>query len=497
MRNANIPLRVIVAPAGYGKTVALVRYLQSVERAAIYVRAQPDESAASLRAKIASALDMDELPDYASLVGALAEHAPCDLAIDALDLASDEAIDQVNALVHDTPEGVHLLIASCSHAVVRSSRLFSQGLAAQLDDRALAFTASDVVHLCEVLDVAHDPADAASLVSHTEGWPTVVCAVVRWSAAENHALRGSLEAWRAIHADFIREFVVAELRRVPAEQCELFTRAANSDALADTQWRLLERRGLFVVRNATGERHIHPLVRELFAVSRPESICGDATSVAPLQIRLFGSIDVSYAGHSIVWTRKRELELIKYLALSPRATATREELIERFWPTTERQVAGARLRTACSNIRRVLAARVGSHAIGKYFRTDGVIGLDLRNVVIDAHHFNSHIQSGQDAFASGDVANALLHFRAAERLYGGEFLDGDRDPKVRAAAEQYRGRYLSLLLELGRVCELGGADDDAMHYTALASRVSGALVQPPRMRERSRRQSSDATADRH
>lgn len=479
-RNADAPLRLVMAPVGFGKTVAIARYLLSTPRTPFYVRCRPGETAPGLRAKIGMALDAEELPDYTTLLNALAKRSPCDLAIDALDLASPEAIGEINDLVLDSGDGIHIIAGTCARTAVRTPRLFSQGLAVTLDDRTLRFTAGDVAALCETLGARFDGVDAATIVAQTEGWPAVACAIVRWAVSEDRPLRGAIEAWRRTNADFLRDLVDAELQRAPERDRELFVRAVRGEELADLEWARLERRGLFVVQSGVRGKRVHRLVADLFAQNQ---LATNGGAPVPLTIRLFGRVEAEVAGSTIVWSRRRDFDLVKHLALSPTGSASREELVARFWPNAERQVANARLRTACSNVRRALAARVGTANVGRYFSTNGDVALDLRNVAIDTHAFDERYSAGDHAVRGGDITEALSHFRAAEEIYTGPALNGEADPEFRAAHERYNEAYLALVFTLGRLSREIGAIEDATRYGNLASRLTGVSSLPVRIPE--------------
>ena len=75
-RNADVPLRLLAAPAGSGKTTALVHYLAQSARTSCYVALRDDDTPELVRERIATGLGITPLPhSYPEFVAALARQA--------------------------------------------------------------------------------------------------------------------------------------------------------------------------------------------------------------------------------------------------------------------------------------------------------------------------------------------------------------------------------------------------------------------------------------
>lgn len=85
--------------------------------------------------------------------------------------------------------------------------------------------------------------------------------------------------------------------------------------------------------------------------SRKESKTGDK-----LQVVCFGRFDVFWKGQPVIFRRQKEKELLAYLIDQKGAACTSTEIITALWEDeTDERVAGSRLRTVLSDLRKTLA----------------------------------------------------------------------------------------------------------------------------------------------
>jgi len=238
--------------------------------------------------------------------------------------------------------------------------------------------------------------------------------IVRAAASDGRPLHGAYEIWLASAASTLRRFVEAEVNRAPSKARAVFARAIACELLLDEEWQVLEAAGLFVTGDVGAPRLLYPA-----GAIYTQSPRVGASATQRLGVWLFGEFEVSYGGNPVKWLRRRDAEIVRTLAVRVGGTATRSELLERFWPDTERRAAQQSLRTSCSNIRKAISSVAGPHRIDRYFVCGADITLDPNSVSLDAHRFLSHVHAGDDAHKKGRHDSAASHYRAALRLRRG------------------------------------------------------------------------------
>lgn len=425
-RNAAFPLRALIAPAGYGKTTALIGYLQSLDHPHAYVRAQPGDKPEYLAVRLAAELGLEEITSFDELRRRLLAVPSCTIAIDALDLASREGIFEAASFAIGSPPQVRTIVAGCRNETIDTPRLFSKGLAALMAPRILAFTLADLIALCTSLGVDAAEADLRSVLALSDGWPAVTGEIVRSAASDGRSLHGAYEIWLASSAHTLRRFVEAEVNRAPAKARESFARAISGELLLDEDWQVLEAAGLFVTGDAGAARLLYPVG----AIYTQSPLVG-SSATQRLSVSLFGEFEVSYGGNAVKWLRRRDADIVRTLAVRVGGTATRSELLERFWPGTERRAAQQSLRTSCSNIRKAISSVAGPHRVDRYFVCGIDITLDPNSVSLDGHRFLSHVHSGDEAYKKDRRDAAAAHYRAALRLRrGAPAIDADDEVQV-------------------------------------------------------------------
>lgn len=463
--HAGIPVRLVVAPAGSGKTTLLLKYLPESVIAAGYCALPPGCDRAMLYEAIATALALPKpAQSYRELVEQLCSiRKPTELIVDDADNADGEALPELRRLVEDAPETMSFVYAARSREALDAKSWIARGLGVLADARKLAFDSFETQLLAEACGVSGTAVDLSRLLEESDGWAIVLSGAIRCAAEDRRSLNGAFEHWRGRYGQVFAEFIAAELDRASEEDRALL-RGIMAGALPDTEDRLhqLEAQGLFVIEDAGGCRPLRPL-RQLRGarVRSPQD-----ASVPPLTVRMFGHFDVRIGTSDIEWIRKRDQQVVKYLLLKPAASATRSELAATFWPEADRQLAAQSVRTACSNIRKAIAAVTGYAAVDRYFRADPDVALELANVVADVRRFSAHVADGDAAFDRGDLEEAASRYRAAQELYAGRLLDADApEPWFAAQAQLLEDRYVIVLERLAQLAfdegDMKGAADYA------------------------------------
>jgi hypothetical protein len=473
-RHAELPLRYLVGSLGTGKTTALVRHLEGLGAGGGYLALKHDEPLQAFRGRLARAFGIEYVPaSFESLVAALATLAPRQIALDDLDRAIPETLEEINDLVAAAPAGISFICAARSRAALDAPRLVASGLAAVIDGPGLAFDAGDIARMAELAKVPASPADARALLDDTEGWPLIASWALRDAAKNRRSLAHAYESWRRDNARDLRELLDDELRAAGEEFRRMFRAALRSPGSPEQSERLrvLEGRGLFAYY-AGGTYCIYRVARQL-DLETPALATAEAEPAKLLVVRMFGRFEAEIGGRRVEWIRRREAQIFKYLLLKPSGTASREELLAVFWPGTESLLATQSLRTASSNIRKALAAIVGYANVDRYYSSRGDISVKLENASIDVRRFTAHVADGDAERECGRSGEALAHYRAAESLYSGELLAGEYPETWYAPrAEMFKSLYIAVLERIAEYLDDAGRSHEALDYAERARRLA-------------------------
>jgi len=443
--HADVPLRLVAAPSGSGKTTALVSYAAAARHRAGYVALDPGTTAETLRDAIARAFGFAPPHDDDALLAAFEDAGRCEVLVDEADRGCETVRASLRRFVYEAPENVTFVYASRSRDVVDSTRLVALGLGAVLDGERLAFTLEEATRLAEASRVDADEREIGRLVHDTEGWAFALCSAIRESASAGRSLDGAFDRWRRTNARLMRRFIdealVDEDPALETAARKLF----DGELVEETTLDRLEQRGLFV-------RWIEGSYRPYRAVARVTRASAPAPTraLASFTVRLFGKPDVRIEGQRVAWFRRRDAQIFAFLALQPQGRARRETLLRAFWPDADRQLAAQSLRSACSTMRRSLAAAVGYADLAHYVAFGDEIALNLDLFAIDARRVRAHLRDAETAWSGGDVTTALEHDQAALRLAREELLDGDVPAALAGVASELDA---SLMRASGRASE--------------------------------------------
>ena len=422
-RFRSVPVRFLVAPPGFGKTMALAGYLRHAATNGIYCAIPAQADSDCVWAAITRALQVEvQFGSHEEVVRALEARAPVELALDCEDTPNPEGIAAILEVIDSLPDDVGLLIACRSRAAFHVGRYVNDGTAVLCDAERLAFDAAGIRHVAETCGVPFTHADLMRMLEATDGWPTVVSGALRKAAEDNCNLAQAFEHWRTRHGHLFNEFVAESLKFVAESESDLVLKLMSGSYLDDrAQLQTLEEQGLFVVHTADGYRPLRALSR-----SRLYDRYGRKVAPAtPMQVRLFGWFLAEIEKQPIEWVRRRDRQIFKYVALQPSGSVSRAEIGQVFWPDAERHLVAQSLRTACSNIRKAIAHIVGFKQVEAYFRAGDELSIDLDNVIVDVNRFVSHANDADEQYDRSELRAAYAHYRSAARVYRGDLLIGD------------------------------------------------------------------------
>ena len=262
------------------------------------------------------------------------------------------------------------------------------------------------------------------MLEATDGWPVVVSGAIRKAAEDGWDVADAFDNWCNRHGHFFAEVVTEALEAAPEAEAALVRKLIAGSTLQDPQQlETLEAEGLFVIQDARGHRPLRPITRLRSRLrARPPRL----RSVPPLQLRMFGRFQAEIEGQPIQWIRRRDQQIVKFIALKQNGSATRAELAEVFWPDGETSLVAQSMRTACCNIRKAIANIVGFQDVDAYFHADGdVVALNLSNVIVDVSRFIAHTNDGDQQYDRLEQRAAYAHYRTADQVYKGSLLIGE------------------------------------------------------------------------
>lgn len=424
-RRGAAPVRMLCAPHGAGKSTALRDF--AAGRGDVHLLTLPPRASS---AQVRSALA--RRPDAALTI------------VDQADGASPDGVTALFAHIEATwPGGKRYLLSGCSRIRLRAHALLARGVASLLDASLLPFTSGEIAALAAAQGVAAEELDVEQLRYDTDGWPVAVAWIVRDAAREGRALRGAFEQWRQRNGHLLLELVTAA--HADDEYAQAFVSAVWSLAEPASQ-RTLERldaEGFPIVRMRSSVRPY----RVLMQIAAPP-----AERAAPadqrLMMTLFGRFSCTIASRPVVFDRRRDQNVLTFIALSPGASVTRAALLETFWPDAPPAVASQGLRTTLCRLRRALALAAGSDA-ARYLHVDKSVALDLDWVSVDARTFRACLDLAAAEDAVGNRHAAREQYLQAERLYTGALLASEAlEATLAPRAAEYGELFEQLLAQL-------------------------------------------------
>jgi hypothetical protein len=475
-RHDTMPLRALIAPAGFGKTTLLEQYASrhpNCRYASIgRIRRVTDRLPMVLCERLGLPLESGRSVEAA--IAALDALPQCEIAIDEVDALRPDDLDALAMIVLQAPPHVGIILASRSRTTIGDPRRLLDGTTAILDASQLAFTASEAAELCDLAAVEAGDAQIAQLLRESEGWPLVVAGAIRVASEAERNLNDAVRRWSVQRGAAFREMIVAD-----AAACELgpvLLRLCSSDGLVSIdEMHALERAGLFVRRTENG----YGLLRVAAAAFDVHGDAADLSTLpdaAPIFAQMLGEFEVRIAGRRVEWVRRKDALLFKYLLLEPLGRASRAELCEVFWPTHDRQQAAQNLRTTCSNVRSALRRCLPDSRVDLYFQADGR-DVKLRNdlAVTDLTRFLAHVGAAREAMTEQRLDRAVEAYEAARALYRGPLIVDPPTPAHEALAREVDESFNEVQRHLTALRRLG-ADVVPLRPATSARTVSEIVV---------------------
>jgi len=148
-----------------------------------------------------------------------------------------------------------------------------------------------------------------------------------------------------------------------------------------------------------------------------------------LHIRTLGKFEVYHHSQTIsLGNNKKGRTIFRYLATRPRRRATKDVLLDIFWPGEDTDKASHKLHIAVSALRQALSEAESTalqHDQYLLFE-DGHYYLDPAiNVYLDADELTARCQAGERLARDNRILEAIAEYEAALALYRGDFLTED------------------------------------------------------------------------
>lgn len=194
--------------------------------------------------------------------------------------------------------------------------------------------------------------------------------------------------------------------------------------------------------------------------------------MAELRIELLGGFRVAVGARAIsegAWRRRKPAALLKLLALAPGHRLHRVQIMEMLWPELDPPAAGANLRKALHQARRVLSAEEGASLIAS---VGELLSLRSQRLWVDVDAFRAAVAAARRTRDADAYAHAIDLYR-----------DGllPEDPYEEWAIEprdEFHLEFLAILEELAALLEARGDLDEA-------TRIVRRLVAAEPLREES------------
>jgi ATP/maltotriose-dependent transcriptional regulator MalT len=296
------PVTFVVAPAGYGKSIAVRHFLARLDAPCVRFDLRPEHATMLGFVRGLAQAFAPIIPDLAKTAADayernhLSEALPADLAlwmsahlqgfsgtaaIDDLHLAADPRIAPLlSALIDRTEQSVRWIIASREMPDLRIASRITYGTC------GLVIGASDLTLTLEELRAFAGAADVEQIFDLTEGWPAA-CAFARGISAQTPDFRVAAAATREMIYRYLAEQVYSSLSPEERDILLFSSRLATIDLAAlhaagfDTAFKTLEglrARVAFIVAEGGGTYRCHDLFREF--LERQLALEGNEAAVA-------------------------------------------------------------------------------------------------------------------------------------------------------------------------------------------------------------------------
>lgn len=223
---------------------------------------------------------------------------------------------------------------------------------------------------------------------------------------------------------------------------------------------LVRQRSVRLIGKLGGERARKALLKcansPFEAIRREAStaLAGFAPPPYPLlEVTCFGPFSVKRGEFRISedeWKRKKVKSLLKYLVCSPNLCATKDEIIDVFWPDLDPEAAYNNFYRTLHHLRRVLEPSFKPPNSSYVLFDGGIVRLvDEAVARIDVEDFKRYSAEAKAAEVAGNLEMASVYWQAAVDLYRGDLMADDLyEDWTQPKREQLRELYEANLLKL-------------------------------------------------
>jgi LuxR family maltose regulon positive regulatory protein len=230
---ADVPITVLVAPAGYGKTTLLAHWLERDPRDVVWVSIdESDNDGDRFAGSIASAArdvvsrrratpllrlaPTDGGAGFTADVASALHDAkrPFVLALDDVHrLRSPRALKAVRAIADAVPQGSQLALASRQEPSLPIGRWRADGRLVDIRQVDLAMTRREAAGMLSLTGVELSPRDVLVLFARTEGWPAglYLAALSLRGKQDTHRAIARFDGDDRLFADYLRAELLADL----------------------------------------------------------------------------------------------------------------------------------------------------------------------------------------------------------------------------------------------------------------------------------------------
>lgn len=470
------PLALVVAPAGYGKSILLARHAAAFPGQVLSWRPHRGAHApASLLNRLTRQL-LGTGPGLGPELAPWQGGATTESVLAAIEQRPGPVLVVVDDahLIHGGPveatlEEMALLAPPNLQIVLAGRRLPAINLARHELSGTVVVTARDLaLDATETRDALHtllppggaDIARLHALTRLTEGWPVALqlCAALPRRAARSAAALAEITlASAAVRAYLDREVLGILPAGLALDFARICRTSPGRQLLDDGSGTLDELDCAYglVRRRADGRYDCVPLLREHLrrrAVPAPPVV----HSLAPppmddrpppaLHLRCFKRFEATFGDQELDWrsTRPRVRALARLLAVHAGQPVHRERLMEALWPGSPERTAARGLQVALSALRTFLEPGADRGRTRLLIRSGEAYMLALPpGGTCDVQRFEAAVGAGLRAAARGAAGaeQAAESLGQAQRLYAGELLPEDGPAEwVVPLREHYRAQ---------------------------------------------------------
>ncbi len=230
-RATQFPLTLIVAPAGFGKSVALRDFLLSSRLEALRCEVRPEDGtllafarrlgdALTVTPSIAAAFPemqqriMETGEPIERLCEWFVEHLKrtgCTIVVDDLHFADPPAVAFLVDLIDRTYERIRWIVATRSDAELPVASWLAYGrMDLTVDENVLRFTPEEALAAADEVQSGIEPDEVEALRELTEGWPVAIAIALR---TRTHAaeLRSAAAAYEAATREMIYRYLAEQV----------------------------------------------------------------------------------------------------------------------------------------------------------------------------------------------------------------------------------------------------------------------------------------------